>query len=159
MFLKLTIKTSEQCHWHHSSMTSFRYLFCWRWIYFTPCSSVSIVNFDQVNTSWAILKLHLSCDKDHNAPQLKNFLLDLGKKPMHLNLAHYRHYLNKKSLLQDVSLISCSLKSIDKNWGNQMHFLLRSKNNNESINIPRLYQICFFQVCSKNVTSHNLVFQ
>ena len=23
-----------------------------RWTYFTPCSSVSIVNFEQVNTSW-----------------------------------------------------------------------------------------------------------
>ena len=33
---KLTIKTPERCHWH----------------YFTLCSSVSIVNFEQVNASW-----------------------------------------------------------------------------------------------------------
>ena len=34
--LKLTIKTPERRHW----------------TYFTPCSSVSIVNFEQVNANW-----------------------------------------------------------------------------------------------------------
>ena len=39
---KLTIKTPERRHW----------LYCWLWTYFTPCSSVSIVNFEQVNAGW-----------------------------------------------------------------------------------------------------------
>ena len=29
--------------------------FWWLWTYFTPCSSVSIVNFEQVNTAWVKL--------------------------------------------------------------------------------------------------------
>ena len=34
------------------SMTSFWRYHCWLWTYFTTCSSVSNVNFEQVNTSW-----------------------------------------------------------------------------------------------------------
>ena len=34
------------------SMTSFWCLYCKLWTYFTPCSSVSIVNFEQVNADW-----------------------------------------------------------------------------------------------------------
>ena len=37
---KLTLKTPENI-----------------WIYFTPCSSVSIVNFEQVNTRWELILL------------------------------------------------------------------------------------------------------
>ena len=35
---KLTINTPERRHWRRT--------------YFTPCSSVSIVNFEQVNAGW-----------------------------------------------------------------------------------------------------------
>ena len=34
------------------SMTSFWFLYCLLWIYFTHCSSVSIVDFEQVNVGW-----------------------------------------------------------------------------------------------------------
>ena len=33
-------------------MLIFRCFYCKLWTYFTPCSSVSIVNFEQVNASW-----------------------------------------------------------------------------------------------------------
>ena len=33
-------------------MASFWYLYCWLWTYFIPFSSVSIVNFEQVNAGW-----------------------------------------------------------------------------------------------------------
>ena len=39
---KLTIKTPERC----------------QWTYFTPCCSVSIVNFEQVNTGWGRTFVH-----------------------------------------------------------------------------------------------------
>ena len=39
---KLTIKTPERC----------------QWTYFTPCSNVSIVNFEQVNAGWGRTFLH-----------------------------------------------------------------------------------------------------
>ena len=35
---KLTIKTPERCYWRQT--------------YFTPSSSVSIINFDRVNAGW-----------------------------------------------------------------------------------------------------------
>ena len=44
--LKLTIKTPEQRYWSCSGV------FIVNWSYFTPFSSVSTVNFEQVNVSW-----------------------------------------------------------------------------------------------------------
>ena len=38
-------------------MVSFCYLYCQLWTYFTPCSSVSIVNFEHVIAGWDIKKL------------------------------------------------------------------------------------------------------
>ena len=35
-----------------TSSTSFWCLYCYLWTYFTTCSSVSIVNFEQVNAGW-----------------------------------------------------------------------------------------------------------
>ena len=35
-----------------TSLVSFWCLYCYLWTYFTPCSSASIVNFEQVNASW-----------------------------------------------------------------------------------------------------------
>ena len=64
MCSKLTIKTPERLQWHHSDvfivnfehmlMASFWSLYCWPWTYFTPCSSVSIVNFGQINAGWTL---------------------------------------------------------------------------------------------------------
>ena len=39
-------------------MTSFWCFYFYRWTYFTPCSSVSIVNFEQVNAGWARTQRH-----------------------------------------------------------------------------------------------------
>ena len=43
-----------------TSMTSFWCLYCWLLTYFTPFSSVSIVDFEQVNVSWNTLKISLT---------------------------------------------------------------------------------------------------
>ena len=42
---KLAIKIPERRHW---PLASFWHLYCQFWTYFTPCSSVSIVNFEHV---------------------------------------------------------------------------------------------------------------
>ena len=44
--LKLTIKTSVTSSW---------YLYCKLWTYFTPCSSVSIFNFELVNAGCEVI--------------------------------------------------------------------------------------------------------
>ena len=44
---KLTIKTPERHHWRRSNVSLLLTL-----NYFTPCSSVSIVNFEHIITSW-----------------------------------------------------------------------------------------------------------
>ena len=46
---KLTIRIPER-----RQMASFWCLHCQLWIYFTSCSSASIVNFKQVNAGWVI---------------------------------------------------------------------------------------------------------
>ena len=43
---KLAIKIPER------RLASFWYLYCYLLTYFTPCSSVYIVNFEQVNAGW-----------------------------------------------------------------------------------------------------------
>ena len=63
---KLTIKTPERRHWRRTGvfivnfentrmalLTSYWCLYRWLWAYFTPCSSVSIGNFEYVNAGWA----------------------------------------------------------------------------------------------------------
>ena len=47
---KLTIKVPER------HQASFWCLYCWLWTYFTPYSSVSTVNFEQVNAGWDHLR-------------------------------------------------------------------------------------------------------
>ena len=44
---KVTIKTLKRRQWRRSGA-----FFCSLWPYFAPCSSVFIVNFEQVNVSW-----------------------------------------------------------------------------------------------------------
>ena len=44
---KLTIKTTERRQWRRSGC-----LYCQLWTYSMPCSSVSIVNFEQANAGW-----------------------------------------------------------------------------------------------------------
>ena len=48
---KLTIKMP---------LASFWYLYCQLWTYFTPCSSVSIVNFEHVIVGWCITMMKLT---------------------------------------------------------------------------------------------------
>ena len=42
-------------------MASFWCLYCQLWTYFTPCSSVSIVNFEHVNIEWVSCLNPASC--------------------------------------------------------------------------------------------------
>ena len=46
---KLTIKTPER------RQESFWCLYCQLWTYSTPCFSLPVVNFEQVNTSWKLV--------------------------------------------------------------------------------------------------------
>ena len=77
---KLTLKTPEWSHqngqthsskssvvsrrivwvWLNILMESFWCLYCWLWTYFTPCSVVSLVNFEQVNAGWDDSSFQLS---------------------------------------------------------------------------------------------------
>ena len=69
MCSKLTIKTPERRQWR---------IF---WTYFTPCSSVSIVNFEQVIAGWEIEILSESCKDKNEASscvyELIDFICDL----------------------------------------------------------------------------------
>ena len=47
----LIIKTQERRQWC---------LYCWLWTYFRPCSSASIVNFEQINADWVSGPAHSS---------------------------------------------------------------------------------------------------
>ena len=52
---KLTIKTSRRRHWLYTifrSLMLFWFIYCYLWTYLTPCSSVSIVDFEQTNCVW-----------------------------------------------------------------------------------------------------------
>ena len=49
---KLTIKTPERRHWRRSGVLIVNFL-----TYLTPCSNVSIVNFENVIASW--VEVHL----------------------------------------------------------------------------------------------------
>ena len=54
-------------------------LYCLLWTYFTPCSSVSIVNFEQVNAGWG-----------------KTFRRHPGKKICQLSIQNINKQANKK---------------------------------------------------------------
>ena len=76
--LKSTIKTPEWCQSHFYTpwkrqktkdfltfsgcigmwLASFWCLYCYFWTYFTPSSSVSIVNFEQINAGWVVYLKH-----------------------------------------------------------------------------------------------------
>ena len=56
VFPMLKLKCMKICcvemHENLLPLTSFWYLYCQLWTFLTPCSSVSIVNFEQVNAVW-----------------------------------------------------------------------------------------------------------
>ena len=54
---KLTIKTREQCHQPRSGVFIVNFV-----TYFTPCSSVSIANFEQVNAGWGTYQVNPTFD-------------------------------------------------------------------------------------------------
>ena len=66
----LTIKTLEQGvkyvqinnkDTRTTPFASFWFLYCSLWTYFTPCSSISIVNFQQVNAGWGLCRSRKKC--------------------------------------------------------------------------------------------------
>ena len=71
-------------------MPSFWCLYCKLSTYFTPCSNVSIVNFEQVNADWERFKIITSYDKTHDV-MLWIFLvsLDTFLNPLNANLAKW----------------------------------------------------------------------
>ena len=76
---KLTIKTRERRNWRRSGVFIINF-----GTYFTPCSSVFIVNFEQVNTGWVVFSAlgifgssHLH--GFHKLYVLKNFAKLTGK--------------------------------------------------------------------------------
>ena len=50
-------------HTRTTPFGSFWFLYCQLKTYFTPCSSVSIVNFDQVNAGWGTSETSAGCAK------------------------------------------------------------------------------------------------
>ena len=52
---KLTTKTPEWRDWRRYGVSIINF-----WTCFTPCSSVSIVNFEQVNAGWDMMELFLT---------------------------------------------------------------------------------------------------
>ena len=52
---KLTTKTPEWLDWHRYGVSIINF-----WTCFTPCSSVSIVNFEQVNAGWDMMEPFLA---------------------------------------------------------------------------------------------------
>ena len=67
-------------------MASFWYLYCYLWTYFTPCSCVSIVNFEHVIPGW--LQIILQNDN-------KGTLSDLYSKPCQASkMKHFAKAVN-----------------------------------------------------------------
>ena len=71
---KLTIKTPERREWHRSGV------FIVNFTYFTHCSDVHIVDFEQVNAGWVIIcfkitpafhTLHHKVSAAHESFQIK----------------------------------------------------------------------------------------
>ena len=57
-FNKCSFHSYNSMNFHVSSqsLVSFWFLYCWLWTYFTPCSSVPTVKFEQLNADWEPLK-------------------------------------------------------------------------------------------------------
>ena len=51
-------KVNNKDTWR-TSLTSFCCLFCYLWINFTHCSSVSIIDFEPINTGWDVIEHHV----------------------------------------------------------------------------------------------------
>ena len=64
IYSKLTTKTPEPRHWRWTtSLALFWIFYCYFWTYFTPFSSVSIVDCEQINVSWEeTILIRCSCN-------------------------------------------------------------------------------------------------
>ena len=67
--LKLTIKTLQRCQ-----EMSFWCLYCQLWKYFTPFSSVFIVEFEQVNVCWEEWSWQKLMPMIHNISQMTEYV-------------------------------------------------------------------------------------
>ena len=68
------------------SLASFWLLYCYLWTYFTPCSSVSIVNFEHVIAGWVYCILDLL--ENYNAFQSNFIEITLRQGCSPVNLLH-----------------------------------------------------------------------
>ena len=59
-------------------VNKFWYLYCWLCTYFTPCSSVSIVNFEQVNVGagWEVYDLFMTIETIYTYIYEKNIYMN-----------------------------------------------------------------------------------
>ena len=81
--------TRTRCEKCSKLTVKFWCLYCYLWTYFKPCSSVSIVNFEQVNVVWVCDVLFFessdrSCDSTKGSVKL---LQARGCKKYHENFA------------------------------------------------------------------------
>ena len=84
----LTIKTP---------LASFWCLYCYLWTYFTPCSSVSIVNFEHVIAGWVGNKIIRSVHGTHHV--LRNFSI--------INIYKNQKILNRRTCTIQIELLQC----------------------------------------------------
>ena len=99
---KLTIKTPEWCHWRSPDV------FIVHFEHFTPCSSVSNVNFEHVTTGWAVsipvillkiaLKPHVLKKQVENQVLFKNTHFMYRLMLFLCMLLHFGLYLYKSTL-------------------------------------------------------------
>ena len=59
IYLPFKVNNRNTRTWSLTSLTSFWYFYCRLLTYFTPFSSVSIVEFEQVNINW-VLSVHIN---------------------------------------------------------------------------------------------------
>ena len=73
-------------------LASFWCLYCYLWTYFTPCSSVSFVDFEQINADWecSYEKCHLS--KKLDVIDKINFFLKTENSEIWLDLRQFSSF-------------------------------------------------------------------
>ena len=118
--LKPTIETSEkdvkyiqrrQENTRTTSVTSLWWFYCWLLTYFSSFSSVSIVDFEQVNVSWkmlsvALYQIFIICRPINEEIVLSYYNLKYFADRSHLMELHYA-----------ISTVYLSFLSFRKTWG------------------------------------------
>ena len=110
-----------------ASLKTFWVLFCLLWTYFTPVSSVSIVDFEQVNVSWVdliIITIHLTIWKHRLHSKLTIKTLEWCQNTFYCVLCASVSSLNMKSTL--IYWVFISFRCLLAQW-NDSTFLRTEK--------------------------------